>query len=390
MLEHLMEQIPELEERFKRARDRGNWEEGVDCLKEAVKVQQALSVHYFERRRQSKKKGNEKDARWAEQEGKRRLEKAEEWNLKRKQIEERQAFPSREKKEEAEEGGDPDKNAEWLLKERPQVSFDDIAGLENAKEQIRIRMVYPFLNPQLAKKYGVKTGGGILLYGPPGTGKTMLARAVASEIDASFFTVRPSEIMSKWVGESEQNIRRLFKEARENPASIIFIDEVEALLPPRSEDAPAVMKRLVPQILAELEGIDSEGKNPLLFVGATNEPWNIDAAILRPGRFDEKIHIPLPDPVARREILRMNLADKPLVDVDFDALVERTEGYSGADIRHLCQKTANTVFLEAVRSGEERDITMDDFDKVLATLHPSVTNAVLERFDAFASGKDPS
>ncbi|MCU0722398.1 MAG: ATP-binding protein, partial [Planctomycetes bacterium] len=174
--------------------------------------------------------------------------------------------------------------------------------------------------------------------------------------------------------------------ARENPASIIFIDEVEALVPPRGEDAPAVMKRLVPQILQELEGIGTEGKNPLLFVGATNEPWSLDSAILRPGRFDEKVYIPLPDEPARRQILERNLRDKPLVGVDIGRLVSDTAGYSGADLRALCERTANAVFLEAVRTGEERDIAMDDFLAALARVRPSVRPEHVARFEAFARG----
>jgi transitional endoplasmic reticulum ATPase len=143
------------------------------------------------------------------------------------------------------------------------------------------------------------------------------------------------------------------------------------------------MKRLVPQILGELEGIDTDGKNPLLFVGATNEPWNIDIAILRPGRFDEKIYIGLPDADARLAILQMNLKNKPLVDVDFDRLVVLTEGFSGADIKNLCQKTANSVFLEAVRTGEDRDISMADFQETLERIRPSVSPELLARFQTF-------
>ncbi|MHC5038350.1 MAG: ATP-binding protein [Planctomycetota bacterium] len=367
MSRFLLDQIDDLEARFKRAKARGDWQDGWRCMMEAARVMTMLSART-------------KDGRMK----KRRLEKADAWIAKATAIREREAFLEPPKREAAGDGGEEgEKASDWLLKERPEISFDDIAGLEEAKEQIRIRMVYPFLKPDLAKKYGVKKGGGILLFGPPGTGKTMLAKAVAAEIDAAFYTVRPSEIMSKWVGESEQNIRRLFQEARENPSSIVFIDEVEALLPPRGEDSPSVMKRLVPQILGELEGIDTDGKNPLLFVGATNEPWNIDIAILRPGRFDEKIYIGLPDADARLAILQMNLKNKPLVDVDFDRLVVLTEGFSGADIKNLCQKTANSVFLEAVRTGEDRDISMADFQETLERIRPSVSPELLARFQTF-------
>jgi transitional endoplasmic reticulum ATPase len=390
MLQHWIDQIPELEDRFKRAKAKGDWKEGAACLREAAKVQQSLCYYYFERAKASREKGREDDAGYAVREGTKRLARAEEWAEKASAIEAKGGFLEPARREAAEEAGSEEgesETSEWRLQEKLDITFDDIAGLDDAKEQIRIRMVYPFLEPDLAEKYGIRKGGGILLYGPPGTGKTMLAKAVAAEIDAAFFTVRPSEIMSKWVGESEGNIRRLFKEARENPASIVFIDEVEALLPPRGGESPPVMKRLVPQILGELEGIDTEKKNPLLFVGATNEPWNIDTAVLRPGRFDEKVYIGLPDADARLAILRMNLADKPIVDVDFQDLVERTDGFSGADIRNLCQKTANTVFLEAVRTGEDRDITQEDLLKTLEGIHPSVNSKLLEKFDVFSRGK---
>jgi transitional endoplasmic reticulum ATPase len=376
MSRFLLDQIDALEERYRSAKARGDWEEGWRAMRDAAKVMLLLAAR-------------------APDDGirRQRTDKAEKWIAEARAIKERQAFPAAPKKPEpVPEGGKPGEKpgekpgSDWLLREKPDVTFDDIAGLTEAKEQIRVRMVYPFLKPDLAKKYGVRRGGGILLYGPPGTGKTMLAKAVAAEIDAPFYSVSPSEIMSKWVGESEQNIARLFREARENAASIIFIDEVEALVPPRGEDAPAVMKRLVPQILQELEGIGTGGKNPLLFVGATNEPWNLDSAILRPGRFDEKVYIPLPDEPARLQILEKNLRDKPLVGVDIPRLVGLTGGYSGADLRALCEKTANTVFLEAVRTGEDRDITMDDFLASLGRMHASVRPEHVARFEVFARG----
>ena len=177
----------------------------------------------------------------------------------------------------------------FLFRERANVRFDDVAGLDDAKEQIRLRMIYPLEHPEKARRYGIKRGGGVLLYGPPGTGKTLLARAVAGEIEAAFFTAKPSELMSKWVGESEQNIAQLFDEARQVDRAIIFIDEVEAMVPARRSSGSTVMQRVVPQILAELQGVSGEG-GALLFMGATNEPWAIDLAALRPGRFDAKVY----------------------------------------------------------------------------------------------------
>ncbi len=287
--------------------------------------------------------------------------------------------------------GDDDKEGipkEWTLSEKPKLRFDDIAGLEDVKEQIRIKMIFPFTYPEKAKKYKVKTGGGILLYGPPGTGKTMIAKAVAGELDATFFAIAPSEILNKWVGESEKNIRKLFETARSCAKAIVFIDEVESLIPKRRDaEAGGVMARVVPQILSELDGFEAREGQSVMFMGATNEPWNIDYAMLRPGRLDEKVYVGLPDFAARRKILDLNLKDIPLAeDVDRDALARRLEGYSGADVAYLCRKVAEQTFLESVEKQSERPIAEADFDRVLSTLRPSVNAADLERFRKFKVG----
>lgn len=274
----------------------------------------------------------------------------------------------------------------WIVNEKPNLTLQDVAGLDDAKEQVRIKMIYPFTHPELAKRFGIKRGGGILLYGPPGTGKTMLARAVAGEIDAAFFTVKPSEIMSKWVGEAEQNIANLFKEARSHERSVIFIDEVEALIPKRSENASTVMHRVIPQILSEMEGFASSVKpdQVLLFMGATNEPWSLDDAVLRPGRFDEKIYIPLPDTDARKAILQANLKDKPLgPDVSLDEIVAMTEGFSGADLRRICEKASDIPFVESVKTGEERSVEKRDLLTVIQHIRPSVSENNLQKYDKF-------
>jgi transitional endoplasmic reticulum ATPase len=274
---------------------------------------------------------------------------------------------------------------EWLVAEKPKIRFDDIAGLDDVKEQIRVKMIYPFTHAEKAKKYRVRTGGGILLYGPPGTGKTMIAKAVAGELDATFFAIAPSEILNKWVGESEKNIRKLFDSARKCERAIVFIDEVESLTPPRRNgESGGVMQRVVPQILNELDGFDRKEGHTLLFMGATNEPWNIDSAMMRPGRLDEKIYVGLPDAKARGQILRMNLKDVPLEPgADLDALAARLDGYSGADIAYLCRKVSEERFLESVEKGDEREIARADFDRVLAKLKPSVARVDLDRFAKF-------
>lgn len=289
----------------------------------------------------------------------------------------------------AKEGGEESKS--FVPVERPTLRFDDIAGLDEVKEEIRLKMIYPFTHPEAAERYKIRRGGGILLWGPPGTGKTMMARAVAGEIDAAFFTVKPSEIMSKWVGDSEQNVERLFQAAREHPRSIVFIDEIEAMVPARRESQSAVMTRLVPQILAELEGFDTADKNPLLFIGATNEPWSLDSAVLRPGRFDEKVYVGLPDLPARRKIFELNLRGRPLAaDVDLEALAHDAAGYSGADVKNVCEKAAADVFLRSVKAGKDGDappIAMADLRAALAETRPSVGPEDLARFEAYRDAK---
>ena len=277
-----------------------------------------------------------------------------------------------------------DKVAEWLVAERPNVRFDDVAGLDDVKEQIRLKLIYPFAHPDKARKFGVKSGGGILLYGPPGTGKTLIARAVAGEVEAAFFSVKPSEIMSKWVGEAEQNVQKLFKVARSHPRAVIFIDEVESLVPKRRDSGSTVMQRVVPQILAELEGFERSG-GALLFIGATNEPWSLDPAVMRPGRFDEKVYIPLPDFAARRRILEINLKDRPLAaEVRFDDLAQLSDGYSGADVANLCRKACAIPFIESIQTGVDRDVERRDFESVIAQVKPSVNPKELARYEKFA------
>src|SRR5437763_3691311 len=227
--------------------------------------------------------------------------------------------------------------SDWIVKEKPSIRFSDVAGLEDVKENIRLKMLYPFEHPELAEKFGISAGGGVLMFGPPGTGKTMLAKATAGEIDATFFRVSPADLLSKWVGEAEQNIKKLFDTAANEKRAIIFIDEIEALVPARRDEGSIVMQRVVPHILQGVEGFDKKAGRPILLMGATNVPWQLDPAMLRPGRFDEKVFIPLPDLAARRRMLGQYLSRRPLAeDVDLDALAQALEGFSGADISYIC------------------------------------------------------
>lgn len=277
------------------------------------------------------------------------------------------------------------KAGDWIVREAPDIGFDDIAGLEDVKHEIRLKMIYPFAHPELAAQYRIGVGGGLLLYGPPGTGKTMIAKAIAKEIEATMFVVSPAQVLSKWVGEAEQNIRKLFEAAKAEPKAIIFIDEIEALVPSRRDSNSSVMTRVVPQILQEIEGFDRKGSRPLLFVGATNEPWALDSAMMRPGRFDSKVYVPLPDAPARHRLLEIYLGKRPIgTDVDFAEWVERLNGYSGADIKAIVERAATIPFMEAVGGGEPRPICRSDLDQMVKGMPPSVTKKDLIRFEQFA------
>jgi SpoVK/Ycf46/Vps4 family AAA+-type ATPase len=274
---------------------------------------------------------------------------------------------------------------QWLVKERPALRFDDVAGLEDVKQDIRLKMIYPFEHADLAAKFGIRPGGGVLLYGPPGTGKTMLAKATAGEIDAAFFRISPADILSKWVGEAEQNIKKLFDAAASEKRSIIFIDEIEALVPARRDEGSSVMQRVVPQILQGMEGFDKKSGQPILFMGATNVPWQLDPAVLRPGRFDEKVYIPLPDATARRKMLEIYLSHRPLAtDVVLDTLAAMLDGYSGADIKYLCDRAATVPFLSSVASGVEGQITAAIFHDAIHDTPRSVTGEMLRKFDQWS------
>lgn len=277
------------------------------------------------------------------------------------------------------------KATDWVVRDKPKIGFDDIAGLDDVKEEIRLKMIYPFQHPELAQKYNIRSGGGVLLYGPPGTGKTMLAKAIAHEIDSTFFVISAAQLLSKWVGEAEQNVAKLFAAAKAEPTSVIFIDEIEALVPRRQSDTSSVMQRVVPQILQELEGFDRNADRCLLFIGATNRPWLLDEAMLRPGRFDSRIYIPLPDAPARYRLLEMYLVEnRPIAaDVDLGRLCDLLDGYSGADIKNIADRAAALPFMEAIGGGEPRPISMADVLKILDETLPSVNKTDIARFSEF-------
>ena len=263
------------------------------------------------------------------------------------------------------------------------MKFSDIAGLEIAKEAFREKVILPFEHRELFEKYGKKVGGGILLYGLPGTGKTMFAEACSNELNALFIPVKCSDIKSKWYGESEDNVKKIFAKARKAERAIIFFDEFEAIGAKRTDNADNGNNDLVPQILAEMQGVgNSNSKAVIMVIAATNKPWAIDSAFLRPGRFDEKIYIPLPDFEARRKMFELKLKGTPVDQLDFDELARVSDGFNGADITEFCEKLKMEAIKETLSSGEEHKITMKDVEKIKGKIQSSVSDEdVAELFE---------
>jgi len=263
------------------------------------------------------------------------------------------------------------------------VSLSDVAGLDDVKREVEVKVILPLRYPREAERFGLRVGGGILLYGPPGTGKTFLAKALSCEAGASFIPVNPSSLVSQWFGEFEKNISKLFRAARLLAPSVVFIDEVDALAPRRRGLSSSVMKRAVPQLLLELDSMVS-CRDHVVVLAATNAPWDLDEALLRPGRLDERIYVPPPDEPARLKIFQLHLRGRPLGDdVDLAELARLSEGYSGADIAYVCRKAAESAFLRAVKGGEHSSITMDDLVNALKAVPPSINPSLLKRYEDF-------
>lgn len=289
--------------------------------------------------------------------------------------------PEKIEKKSPSEKEEDDEVKKWQAAEVPSIKFSDVAGLEDVKKAITIRMINPIKFPDKYKLYGKKTGGGVLLYGPPGTGKTMIAKAIANEVGAKFYAVKGSDIVSKWVGDSEKNINSLFEEANKQDRSIIFIDEMDSLIGKRGLDTHN--DKRVNEFLQQIDGF--AGRNPnLLLLGATNRPWDIDSAAMRSGRFSQKIYLPLPDAPARKFMLEKNMKGVPVSqDFDIDKIVAQTELYSGADIEELCDRAKDEPLLKAIATDTVILVTNEDFDRVLSVFPPSVTEKELQQFEDY-------
>lgn len=268
---------------------------------------------------------------------------------------------------------------EWVRSGKPDIRFSDIAGLEDAKESIRRRIILPRQHPDVYKAFRRNVKGGILLYGPPGTGKTMMAKAIAAEVDAVFYSIRCSDIVGKYFGESEKNIRSLFETARKDPSAVLFFDEFEALGAQRGGDS-TVMNRLVPELLSQMDGFQEDDRDNIMVLAATNRPWDIDSAFLRPPRLTEKIYVGLPDGEARRYLVEKEFAEVP-VDGGFDpaTVVERTEGYNAADVNSLCETMKDQAIDRTIRGERMSPVTGDDLLAALEKVRSSVQERDISR-----------
>ncbi|MBR4446920.1 CDC48 family AAA ATPase [Methanobrevibacter sp.] len=267
------------------------------------------------------------------------------------------------------------------------VSYEDIGGLKDEVKKVREMIEIPLKRPELFEKLGIAPPKGVLMHGPPGTGKTLLAKAVASESDAHFIAINGPEIMSKYVGGSEENLREYFEEAEENSPSIIFIDELDAIAPKREETNGEVERRTVAQLLTLMDGLKSRGQ--VVVIGATNRPDSLDPALRRPGRFDREIEIGVPDSEERKEVLEIHTRNMPLAeDVDLEKIANTTHGFVGADLESLCKEAAMRVvrrILPEIQNDEEIPkevlekivVTGDDFKNAQKEIQPSALREVL-------------
>ncbi|MBO5599705.1 MAG: AAA family ATPase [Candidatus Methanomethylophilus sp.] len=263
------------------------------------------------------------------------------------------------------------------------VTFADIAGLEDVKEAIRELIITPFKRADLYRRFGMESGGGVLLYGPPGTGKTMLAQAIATEVDAAFFSVKGSDLISKYVGESEQNVKKLFKAARSLPVSVIFFDEFEVIGRARGNDLQPWSDKLLSELLAQMQGFE-KNEGTLLVLAATNMPWTIDSALLRPGRFNRRIYVSLPDTEAREQIVRNCLDGLPVApDFDYAKAAEITDGFNAADVTEFCNRLKLSAIKRSIDSDRDEVICMKDMENA-SSMKSSVNPLDLAKLDAFS------
>jgi len=253
---------------------------------------------------------------------------------------------------------------------QPDIDYSNVGGMDSLKEEIRMKAVYPLQKPDLFAAYGKRAGGGVLLYGPPGCGKTFLARATAGEVDAPFISVGIGDVLNRYLGESERNLRRIFDQARRLKPCVLFFDEVDALGASRTDLKENWFRSVINQFLVELDGVDSSNEE-VVVLAATNAPWFIDPAFRRPGRFDRVLFVPPPDNEARIAVLRLQLSDKPTEEINYEELASQTEGFSCADLQGVVNEVVEQKLHEAIKAGHPTPITQSNLLSRIKSFRPS-------------------
>jgi len=263
-----------------------------------------------------------------------------------------------------------------ILVEKPNIHWKDVGGLNETKKELKEAVEWPIEHPKAFKRIGINPPKGILLYGPPGTGKTLLAKAVAGESESNFILVKGPELMSKWVGESEKGVRKIFSKARETSPTIILFDEIDSLTSTAGTVDNDAISRVVSQFLAEMDGL--EELNDVVVIGTTNRPDKVDPALLRPGRFDRILHVPLPKKEGREEVFKVHTKNMKISeDVKIKQIAESTENYTGADIEAVCREAGMIALREDINANE---VNMENFKKAFEKIKPSITDKDLEKY----------
>jgi SpoVK/Ycf46/Vps4 family AAA+-type ATPase len=266
------------------------------------------------------------------------------------------------------EGGLSEEGA-WTA-ETTTLKLADVAGMEQVKRRLNLAFLAPLRNPEMMKMYGKTLRGGLMLYGPPGCGKTFIARATAGEMGARFVSVGLADVLDMYLGQSERNLHEIFETARRNAPCVLFFDEIDALGRKRSQMRNSAGREAVNQLLAELDSVGNDNRG-VFVLAATNHPWDVDTALRRPGRLDRTLLVLPPDAPAREAVLRYHVSAKPVEELDLAWLAAKTEGYSGADLAHLCESAAELAMEESMASGTPRPLRQTDFKKALKDVKPS-------------------
>jgi len=254
--------------------------------------------------------------------------------------------------------------------ERPTLTLADVGGMESVKQRLNLAFLTPLRNPELREKFGMNLRGGLLMFGPPGCGKTFIARALAGEIGAQFVSIGLNDVLDMWLGEAERKLHQYFETARRNAPCVLFFDEVDAIGQKRSQLRHHAGRNVVNQLLAELDGAQT-ANDGVFVLGATNHPWDVDTALVRPGRFDRFALVLPPDAPARQAILKHHLTGRPVGEIDLGAVADATEDYSGADLAHICESAAELAMGASITSGVVRSIDSSDMATALREIRPS-------------------